>query len=98
MRVIRKDMLHGKLEHILLLKIRKWLKNLRPILNLTPVKPSLKSAFSKPSSTIYDWTHADYIPHYKFPKGLRFKPSEVERWLRRRQKRGRENYQVEKIL
>jgi len=48
--------------------------------------------------TIYDWTHADYIPYYKFPKGLRFKPSEVERWLERRKKRGRENYQGEKIL
>jgi len=48
--------------------------------------------------TIYDWTHTDYIPHYKFRKGVRFRPSEVERWLERRKKRGRENYQVDKIL
>jgi len=48
--------------------------------------------------TIYDWTHIDYIPHYKLPKGVRFKLSEVERWLDRRKKRGRENYQADKIL
>jgi len=48
--------------------------------------------------TIYDWTHTGFIPHYKFPKGVRFKLSEVERWLERRKKRGRENYQVDKIL
>jgi excisionase family DNA binding protein len=24
-------------------------------------------------STIYDWTHSGFMPHYKFPKGLRFK-------------------------
>jgi len=23
-------------------------------------------------STVYEWTHIGYIPHYKFPKGLRF--------------------------
>jgi len=54
--------------------------------------------FQVSKRTIYDWTHTDYIPHYKFPKGIRFKYSEVERWLERRKKRGRENYQVEKIL
>jgi len=54
--------------------------------------------FQVSKRTIYDWTHTDYIPHYKFPKGLRFKPSEVERWLGRRKKRGREIYQEEKVL
>ena len=41
-------------------------------------------------STIYHWAQADYIPHYKFPKVLRFKLSEVERWLNRRKTKGRE--------
>jgi len=48
--------------------------------------------------TIYDWTHTDYIPHYKFPKGVRFKLSEIERWLERRKKRGRKGYQADNIL
>ena len=34
--------------------------------------------------TIYDWTHIESIPHYKFPKGVRFKESEVHNWLARR--------------
>ena len=40
-------------------------------------------------NTIYQWTHTGYIPHYKLPKGVRFKPSEVERWLQKRKKKGR---------
>lgn len=36
--------------------------------------------------TIYEWTHMEYIPHYKFPKGIRFKESEVEKWLIRKRK------------
>jgi len=54
--------------------------------------------FQVSKRTIYDWTHTDYIPHYKFPKGIRFKHSEVERWLERRKKRGRGNYQSDKII
>ena len=46
-------------------------------------------------STIYEWTHIDYIPHYKFPNGVRFRGSEVERWLARRKKNGRAAYGVE---
>jgi len=40
-------------------------------------------------STIYQWTHAGFISHYKIPKGVRFKPSEVEKWLQKRRKKGR---------
>jgi len=54
--------------------------------------------FQVSKRTIYGWPHAGFIPHYKFPKGVRFKLSEVERWLERRKKRGRENYQVDKIF
>lgn len=50
--------------------------------------------FQVSKRTIYDWVHVDYIPHYKFPKGVRFKLSEVERWLDRRKKSGRMNYKV----
>ncbi len=45
-------------------------------------------------STLYDWTHIGFIPHYKFPKGNRFKVSELERWLKRRKLNGRQNYQT----
>jgi len=46
-------------------------------------------------STVYQWTHAEFIPHYKMPKGVRFKPSEVEKWLQKRKKKGRATYKIE---
>ena len=37
--------------------------------------------------TVYDWIHCGFISHYKLRKGVRFKESEMERWLRKRKKR-----------
>ena len=37
-------------------------------------------------STLYEWTHVGFIPHYKFPKGLRFEETEISGWIRKRQK------------
>lgn len=42
--------------------------------------------------TIYEWTHIGFIPHYKFPKGIRFKVSEVEKWLKIKHRKGRNRY------
>jgi excisionase family DNA binding protein len=42
--------------------------------------------------TIYDWTHVGYIPHYKLPNGVRFKESEVNKWVQRRFRKGRVGY------
>lgn len=39
--------------------------------------------------TIYDWVHAGFIPHYKFPKGVRFKMSEIDIWIKKRKCKGR---------
>ena len=44
--------------------------------------------------TIYDWTHTSYIPHYKFPNGVRFRESEVDRWLKRRYSKGRKSKEI----
>lgn len=47
-------------------------------------------------STIYKWTHAGYIPCIKLGGAVRgsvrFERDEVERWLKRRSKRGRNTY------
>ena len=45
-------------------------------------------------STVYHWTHIGFIPHYRLPKAVRFKLSEVENWLSRRKKKGRESYNI----
>ena len=46
-------------------------------------------------STVYEWTHTGFIPHYKFPKGIRFRLSEVENWVKRRRYKGREALSLE---
>jgi len=40
-------------------------------------------------STIYQWTHREYIPFYKLGNLLRFKLSEVEAWLKKYKRGGR---------
>ncbi len=38
--------------------------------------------------TVYFWTHSGIIPHYRLPKGVRFKLSEVDSWMARKRRRG----------
>ncbi|MHB8131750.1 MAG: helix-turn-helix transcriptional regulator [Mobilitalea sp.] len=45
-------------------------------------------------STLYEWTHCGFIPHYKLPKGVRFKEAEVDNWLKRRQRKGRSQFRI----
>ena len=49
------------------------------------------------SRTIYDWGHVRFVPHYKFPKGVRFKASEIDRWLKHKKIKGRITYNLDTI-
>ncbi len=40
-------------------------------------------------STIYQWTHQEYIPHIKIGRFVRFRKSVVEKWLVKKEKKGR---------
>ena len=42
-------------------------------------------------STIYQWTHQEYIPHVKIGRFVRFRQSQVEKWLKKCEIRGRKN-------
>lgn len=46
-------------------------------------------------STIYQWTHQDYIPHYKVGRLVRFNEIEIMNWLKRNQSDGRDVHRVE---
>lgn len=48
--------------------------------------------------TVYHWVHVGFIPHYKFPKGIRFRFSEVENWIKKRKQVGRRAYALEMEL
>jgi len=45
--------------------------------------------------TVCHWTHTKFIPHYRLPKGLRFRLSEVENWMKRRKVIGRSKFHFE---
>jgi excisionase family DNA binding protein len=40
-------------------------------------------------STVYDWVSIGFIPHYKIGKLVRFKESEVLKWLEKKRNNGR---------
>jgi len=40
-------------------------------------------------STIYQWTHTGYIPHIKLGNRVRFRLSQVDRWVEKRENKGR---------
>lgn len=44
--------------------------------------------------TVYHWVHIGFIPHYRLPKAVRFKLSEIENWINRRKRKGRESYNI----
>ena len=44
--------------------------------------------------TIYQWTHTGFIPHYKLPKGVRFRKRDVESWLNSKHRKGRDKLKI----
>jgi len=40
-------------------------------------------------STVYLWTHTQFIPHYKLGRSVRFVEGDVMEWLRQRKLNGR---------
>jgi len=40
-------------------------------------------------STIYQWTHQGFIPHIKLGNRVRFRISQIEKWLDSKSKHGR---------
>ena len=46
-------------------------------------------------STIYQWTHQGFIPHIKLGKLVRFRESDVMKWLDSRSRNGRKTRQVD---
>lgn len=42
-------------------------------------------------STIYQWTHAGYIPHIKLGGLVRFRREAIDAWIERSAIRGRKN-------
>jgi excisionase family DNA binding protein len=45
-------------------------------------------------STIYQWTHTEFIPHIKVGRFVRFRESDIEKWLNSRVHKGRSTYRI----
>lgn len=54
---------------------------------LTPQE--LSQMLSVPLSTVYYWTHIEFIPHIKLGRYVRFESQNVMKWLSERQVKGR---------
>lgn len=48
-------------------------------------------------STIYQWTHQGFIPHVKLGNRVRFRLSQVDRWIERRENNGRLTNKIQVI-
>ena len=46
-------------------------------------------------STLYEWTHSGFIPHYKFPKGVPFKATEIEGWLNKKKRKESRTHRIQ---
>jgi len=46
-------------------------------------------------STVYEWTHLGCIPFYKFRKGVRFRSSEIEQWIKNKKQMNRHRSRVD---
>lgn len=45
-------------------------------------------------STIYKWVHYGYVPHVKIGSVIRFSEKKVEKWIYKRERRGRKSYKI----
>ena len=44
---------------------------------------------------VYTWVHFGYMPHVKIGSLIRFKESELIRWVKNKEKKGRNSYRVD---
>jgi len=51
--------------------------------------PELCAKLRVARSTVYDWVHLGFIPHVRLGGCVRFRPSEIGRWLDQQAKPGR---------
>jgi len=60
---------------------------------LTP--PELADCLGIQVSTVYQWTHQGFVQHVKLGKLVRFRESDVNKWLEDRLSPGRKTQRVE---
>jgi excisionase family DNA binding protein len=55
----------------------------------------LADILSVKESTIYQWTHQGFIPHTKLGRLVRFRESDVIKWLAKRSRPGRRTRKID---
>ena len=46
-------------------------------------------------SLVYKWVHYGFVPYVKVGSLLRFNATQIENWIKKREKRGRSAYRIE---
>jgi excisionase family DNA binding protein len=49
-------------------------------------------------STVYRWVHYEYIPHVKLGTSVRFNERTIERWLRNKERSGKNELRIDVTL
>ena len=44
---------------------------------------------------VYKWVHYGFVPYIKIGGILRFKESQIEKWIKKRERNGRQSYRVD---
>ncbi|MBU1917096.1 helix-turn-helix domain-containing protein [bacterium] len=44
--------------------------------------------------TVREWVSIGFVPHYKISRNVRFRMSELELWVKKKQKKGRYQYKI----
>lgn len=60
---------------------------------LTPKQ--LSELLQVDQSTVYLWTHTEFIPHYKLGRCVRFIEKDVFDWLQKRKSNGRTAFKLD---
>ncbi len=50
--------------------------------------------FQVTPSLVYKWVHYDFVPYVKLGSLVRFKESDLIKWMKRREKKGRAVYKL----
>ncbi len=57
--------------------------------------PQLCDHLQVSKSLVYKWVHYDFVPYVKIGNIVRFKESELNRWLKNKEHKGRTKYQID---
>ncbi|MFA6129958.1 MAG: helix-turn-helix domain-containing protein [Candidatus Omnitrophota bacterium] len=57
--------------------------------------PQVSELLGVSRSQVYKWVHYDFVPYLKIGSLVRFKETDLEKWLSHRRRNGRISYKIQ---